>query len=212
MLEELKFVLGATLLLAAIGCGDDGGTLAPGSTVINGATATIEVLESGSAPFAVDTGDAMSLGNLRTPVTAQRVGGSDPVTIASGGSRQDVFVSGDSDPLDVTPLLAGSVTQLYQRVSGRTLQLSVSVDGATPVDFEGQGFTPNSQPLELPVATSTYVVNVQNRDVTFDDAGDIRFLLVVEAAPSDDDAYAVYGVKPGSAGVAAEVVRGTPEP
>lgn len=210
MLRGVKCFLGALVLVAAGGCGDDGGTLAPGSTVINGATATIEVTESGSAPFTVDTGKASSLGNLRTPVTAQRVGGSDPVTIASGGGRQDVFVSGDSDPLDVTLLVAGSTTQLYQRVNGRVLELSVSVDDAAPVDFGAQSFS--LQPLDVPVAVSTYVVNVQNRDVTFNDAGDIRFLLVVETAPSDTDAYAVYGVKPGSPGVAAEVVRGTPEP
>lgn len=208
-MNRFSFFLGASLLVAAVGCGEDDSTLAPGSTVINGATETIEVTSSGLTPFTVQTGNASALGDQRTPVTAQRMGGSDPVTIASGGGRQDVFVSGASDPLDVTPLVAGSMTQLYQRVSGQTLELSVSVDGGTSTDFGAQSFTPNSEPLEVPLATSTYVVNVQSRDVTFDNAADIRFLLVVEAASDDADAYVVYGVKPGSAGVEAEVVRGT---
>jgi len=97
-----------------------------------------------------------------------------------------VFVGRDSDPFEVMTLVAGSETQLYQRVSGQTLE----------VDF----------------ATSTYAANVEKREVTFNDAMYIRFLLVVKTAPSDADAYVDYSVKPGSAGVAGEVVRGTPEP
>ena len=61
----------------------------------------------------------------------------------------------------------------------------------------------------MSVATNTYVVNVQNRDVAFDDAGAIRFFVVVATPDDDSDAYAVYGVTPGSAGVEATVVRGT---
>jgi hypothetical protein len=51
------------------------------------------------------------------------------------------------------------IKALYRRVSRQTLELSVSV--ADPIVF-----------------------NVQNRHATFDDEEDIRFVLVVETAPS----------------------------
>lgn len=50
-MNRFSFFLGASLLVTASGCRDDDVALAPGSTVINGATATVEVTETRMASW-----------------------------------------------------------------------------------------------------------------------------------------------------------------